>query len=44
MGNKQFIHSNCEYYNDGVCLAYWMVYGAAWKIDDYSYCLGDMND
>lgn len=37
---EQSIHSNCEYYNDGVCLSYWMVYGAAWKIDDYNYCLG----
>lgn len=42
--NKRFTHCSCEYYNKGVCLAYWNVYGNAWSIDKYNYCLGDLND
>lgn len=39
---KDFSHLSCEYYNDGVCLNYWMVYRNAWSIDKYNYCLRDL--
>ena len=44
MTKKRFTHNNCEYYHEGVCLAYWNVYGNAWNIDKYNYCLGDVDD
>ena len=42
--NKRNIHNNCEYYDEGVCLAYFNVYGNAWNIDQYNYCLSDMDE
>lgn len=42
MTEKRFTHCGCEYYEKGVCLAYWMVYSNAWNIDLYNYCLGDV--